>query len=1201
MSKISKKLLSLAIVLAMVLSMTPVISFPAAADAVSDLMGAAATKKANVDKWVADNAAAFATGENLPTDCPACGESGITWVAKTAGNIQSTTDSSHFYLADNVTYNSMNMINVTSGSGKMCLHINGKTMRCPGRARVANEVHIFGNGRMEHMNTKSDGTTASDSYLALAMFPMEGKTNLNIYDGTYVTQHSIGMFSSSADQTSASVNLYGGTFLREEGSNTGTIFEMNKKYTVNMFGGAVSGGTGYVLGNGTDEATGNTVNGTSGGNVYMNAGTFNMYGGSISGGIATGVKTADETFGSRGGNVYIGTNATFNMYGGSIYGGECVAVNGAATYGGNVMLYPSTARLNMSGNAEIYGGQAKNGGNVQLRSSNEMTMSGNAKVYNGVANTGGNIYLMNGSNPKLTMSGNALVYGGTQPSEEEGVPGDASNIRMYGGTLIMKGNAIVRGGAKSGSAISVHPSENPLVVLMDNATVKNETGTSSRLINDGRILITEGWEGEAYAALINAEADIGYTYGEQIPTTSALRGTYNEETGEVTATDATFTGKLYVSSNNVEALADPSVTGGIVLAEEPATNEPVFGTFNPAGCEGMAYCEACYKQAKAVPGTTEEQAKAAALKEWTPYEYQYCENTSGNYKNDTTHEHLYLTEDLPAFDHSRLVNIRKGVICFNLNGKSVSKDPSATRAPLFHINGADAVLNIVDEKMEGQGASVMVGIAPTTITRGGAIWVQAGTANLYGGTYQDAAPMVDGALGNMIFRTVSATTGGTLNMYEGAKIDGSAIDSTRQTVYIEGGTFHMHGGEIVGRAKMSGSNGGSVYVTNKDDAVGTFTMSGGVIRDGVAGNPDDPTETLRNGGNVAVASGASFTMTGGEIYGGYATGTNGNVNIADDATFTKSGDAKIYSFTVETAAGREKFASFVEALANYQVSDAAYIGVWDTAELQLTEDAYVALMTGATATVSGAYKLYAMDTTQDDYAGTAYDWTVAEETEVVRDVKNPVNGNRYLNMTTAVGEGNETINSTRLDLALSTVTLRAGKTSEGMGLYYKARMSMSEALAAKVTTYGVVLSLKNMPYANFAEEGKENGFTAIEEKLGVNAENGYTVTVNSGSVFGIMKEDAEKAADNAQRGKMPIFANAYLEIDLNADGVKEYVMADTDETTAGDVAWSLYDVLATIDGRWSEFAAAQEKVTAFYSYWAQYGMDAWTFENIKKA
>lgn len=1280
MKAISKRLLSFAIVLAMVLSMSPVIALPAAAavtadpSTATDPMAAAAQNIADVKAWVEaygalfKTEAALASGATVSAPCPFCSPTeNVTWTGAAYFGATGTTSAAyslvkgaHKYMTTNRTSENANFLTTvddctdyTAADAARCVYLNGFNLDSyKQRLWVGRGLNIIAYGStFTQAATASDGTTTDTASYLIQMnegpasiyggefinestgkpliSAVSGAGILNLYDGTYTSTAGKGVI--LADKADGSkINIYGSKLT---GGTNGTIV-MTKNDTINVYGNdtyqtKITGGTGYVAGETyyTDENSA-THYGTQGGNVYMSAGTFNLYGGEIYGGTATGIKDdAGDTQGGRGGNVYLGTNSTFNMYGGSVYGGQIVSVNGGPSYGGNVMLYASTAKLTMSGNAEIYGGQATNGGNVQLRSSNTMEMSGNAKVYNGKASTGPNIYLMNGSNPKLTMSGNATVYGGKNLSDE------TMNIRLYGGTLVMSDNATVLGGEGAGSAISALFSQNPLIVLSGNATVKSATGNYKNQIKEGRILITEGWAGEAYATLLIDDESRGYTYGEQIATTRALRGSYDADSKTVTAADVSFTGKLYVSSNEIEALADSTVTGGLVLAEEPATNAPVFGVFDPAGCEGMAYCEACYKQALAA-GSSDADAKAAALKEWTAYEYQYCKNTSGNYKNDDSHEHLYLTEDLPAFAQTRLVHTKAGTICFNLNGKSVTKDPSATRAPLFHANGASAVLNIMDETMEGQGASVLVGVAPTTIKRGGAIWVQAGVVNLYGGTYQDAAPVVNGTLNDMIYRTVTVTyddtlnMGGTLNMYEGAKIDGSAIDSTRQTVYIEGGTFNMHGGEIVGRAKMPKSNGGSVYVTryaNDEETVvvpGTFNMYGGVIRDGVAGNPDDPDETLRSGGNVAVNEGSIFNMTGGEIYGGYATGTNANVHIVDGCTFNMSSDAKIYSFTVETASGREKYASFADALANYQVSDAAYIGVWDTVEFTLTEDAYVALMVGCEPTISGGFDLYAMDINQEEDFNGNGTWTVNEGVNLVRDVNNPLNGDRYINVTTAAtAEGVQTVKSYHLDMVLSAVSLRASTSNDEMGLYYKATISCDEDLAAWISSYGVVLSLANMPGADFmtdvnADGVNENGFTELTETLGVSAD-GRTVTINSGSVFGIMKTERTYAdgtpisaeqlpAYNEACGKLPIYANAYLCLDLDGDGEEEFIMADTSnggkveaDLDENGVAWSLYEVMKKIDTDWTKYEKVHDLVNNFYTHWCDYGM-TWTFDNITK-
>lgn len=1391
MSKMSKKLLSLVIVLAMVLSMTPVISLPAAAivenpGAEQDPATAAAQNIADVKQWIADNGAKFDGSETVTATCPFCGAEDQTWEGITTWGSGSTADK-HFYLTDDYEGTTSNFFVATS-SVKTCLYMNGKDITgTKARFRLrGTPLNIIA---YDSVITRNDG---SNDYVLLQ--DAGANNTVNIYGGTFInndpdialiqrtqgtTTYNLyeGSYSSATTSvvavTSGTTNAFNCTFT---GGTTSTVTTSGG--TFNMYGGSISGGTGYVDGETyyTDE-NGATHYGTQGGNVYMAGGTFNLYGGSIYGGTATGIKDdAGSTKGGRGGNVYIGTSSTFNMYGGKIYGGQIEVLNGGNSYGGNVMLYPSTAKLTMSGDAEIYGGQATNGGNVQLRSSNEMTMSGNAKVYNGVANTGGNIYLMNGSNPKLTMSGNATVYGGTNPSEEP------NNIRLYGGTLVMKDNATVLGGAKDGSAISVMFNQDPLIVLSGNATVKSATGAYKNQISDGRILITEGWAGEAYASLVLDDGSRGYTYGEQVATTRALRGSYDEETGAVTAADAAFTGKLYVSNAKVEALADSTVVGGIKLAEEAAANEPVFGTFDPAGCEGMAYCEACYKQAKAAnPNGTEDQWKAAALKEWTVYTGGYYSTT--NLKETETHEHLYLNAKAES-SNIRFVFLGAGTICLELNGYEVVDTNTATGTsakPLFVAQGT-SVLNIMDSK----GTSLVTGESSGGNALGSVFYcIESAEMNLYGGTYTKGAA----ANGQ---RILSASNGGQVNIYDGVVIDGRTyagvvaegeeeVVSVRggTCVYIQGtsedakGVVNMYGGKLIG-GKVNhasggvGRNGGAVTVGYSDttyyaefnlfdgEIVGgrtdgksyggavyvypgaVFNMSGGKIYNG---------SSASNGGNVYV-DGGTFNMSGGQIYGGTSDADYDNVYILNGATMIMSGTATITGgttrytalfvggtgdsastlvlrdsasvvssdgsisagilgvshsrtgtssnivvepgwtgqacaylyryyqkedeswtstgltngrivehgvtcgtyndetgvitpayeingnlyamngtrpvwvdaqgtlyipgYSIETAAGRTWKATFAETLESYQLSDAAYIGVWTDGDLALPKDAYVAAMVNSLIlNVSGSGKLYVMDTSQDDFVGTPATWNVADGVEIIRDVINPVSGNRYLNITTGTGEGTETITSTRLDLGLKTVTLRAGKTSEGMGLYYKAQMSMSEALADKVTTYGVVLSLVDMPYANFADEGKQNGFTALETKnnpIGVSADNDYTVTLNSGSVFGIMKTDYEtlpegyatKEAYNAYRGEQEVFANVYLEIDLNGDGTREYVMADTDTATENDIAWSMYEVLDTIDGRWSDFASAQQKLTEFYSFWHEHGMNQWTFDNIKK-
>lgn len=1335
MSKISKKLLSLVIVLAMVLSMSPVISLPAAAavtnpSEATDPMAAAAQNIADVKAWHDTWKATFSAEDKCVADatveapCPFCSpETAVVWTGVTT-LASGLTNGCHLYLVAD--FDGGNSIVANGSATVQCVYTNQKTIgdTKTNRLRVRGGLNVIAYG-----STFTSGANDASEIL------IQGAGVGSIYGGTFINNDPDKPLMNT-NSGSMDVSLYDGTYTSvSEFFKDGTSSK-----TLNIYGSRITGGAGatFTIVNDADTVV----------NVYGNE----TYPTTITGG--TGYVDGEDT---KGGNVYV-SGATFNLYGGSIYGGS-------ASYGGN-MYAAANASVTMSGKAKIYGGTATtHAGNVYVNNA-EMSMSGNAEIYGGTAVRAGNIRLLN--NAKLVMSGDSKVYSGTATSTSTTTP----EHNIWGGgtagssasTLVMKDNAWVSGAVNDsgeGRRKSAIGMSYGTVVLMDNASAYNvdEEGNqidSSSILEitvvpdetlttegkdhlQGRLWIDKDWTGTAYTMFMYDPDNFGtdpdpdaannntsYAKGATVDTRTVACGEYDEVNHTLTQ-GGSFAGNLYYRADDyVLSATDGVLTIGDKYSDEPVAKEPVFGTFDPAGCEGKAYCEACYKQALA-EGKSETEAKAAALKDWTAYNYEYA-NTTG--KTDETSEHLYLKESVTYTTENATryyLNVGAGTVCFNLNGNDITKGIVGSYST-FCVNGG--TVNIMDEKMSGNGSSVVTGVDVAVAVRPNTIFVSAGTCNLYGGTFKDAARDADTS---PISRTVMVSAGATLNIYEGTVIDGS-ITSTRQTVYVSGGTLNMHGGTIIGRNTLTTTYGASVYVSD-----GTFNMSDGTIRDG---------KSVNAGGNVYI-TGGTFNMSGNaKIYGGTASdseydnvyitaastmimsgkaeitgdgtrwsalhvnGTDDNASTLvlkdqasilsasstysagllgvshsregtsstividpswtgkacaylfryyqkEDETWTSTGltngreveycvvlgtydattgeitssneingnlyamtetrpvwvaeDGTLYipGFSVETETDRTWYTTAEEAFANYQISDAAYIGLWMSGDVALTEDAYIAIMASSEPVVSGAYKLYAMDATQDGYAGTVYDWTVANETEIIRDVKNPVNGNRYLNITVGTGEGTQIINSTRLELGLKTVTLRAGKTSEGMGLYYKAKMSMSKALADKVTTYGVVLSLVDMPYANFADEGKQNGFTALETEnnpIGVSADNDYTVILNSGAVFGIMKTEYEtlpeayptKEAYNAYRGEQEVFANVYLEIDLDGDGTLEYVMADTDPATENDIAWSMYEVLDEIDGRWSDFAAAQEKLTSFYSFWYEHGMNQWSFDNIKK-
>lgn len=99
--------------------------------------------------------------------------------------------------------------------------------------------------------------------------------------------------------------------------------------------------------------------------------------------------------------------------------------------------------------------------------------------------------------------------------------------------------------------------------------------------------------------------------------------------------------------------------------------------------------------------------------------------------------------------------------------------------------------------------------------------------------------------------------GGTLNLYGGNIVGNATIGKSLQFggggVYVKSGAFNMSGGSIKGNRVAS--HGGGVYVYG-----GKFTMTGGNISENVFDG---------HGGGVAVIFNGIFEMTGGEITGNY--------------------------------------------------------------------------------------------------------------------------------------------------------------------------------------------------------------------------------------------------------------------------------------------------------------------------------------------
>lgn len=562
----------------------------------------------------------------------------------------------------------------------------------------------------------------------------------------------------------------------------------------------------------------------------------------------------------------------------------------------------------------------------------------------------------------------------------------------------------------------------------------------------------------------------------------------------------------------------------------------------------------------------------------------------------------------PAYDAKNAGNlyIYKGGVA-NLSGTAVVRDGSASSQAGNVYLSSTARLNmsgsaeIRDGVAASRGGNIRAYVSSSSANR--PVITMAGNSKVYGGFA--ARLNSEGVLQSSNEHNIWIGNG-DLIMKDNATIHGyirqDGVIAAKSAIALTSGSRLV----LDGNASIVNQTGTSDQIADvgaTDTLIVTKDWKGTVYLNSCTVDA----ETSKITGPVASCGTFNYETleaTKDETATGTFTGKLYYYNNGNSPIMARNGDLYTAALGVVSGDDESFYTDVTDAMTDYASKENAILKAYANTTLAMTDDVRMDL-NGKTVEVSGTGKLYAMDSGNDDYEGGGK-LTVANTVDVVRDVVDSASGKRYINVTTAKGDGTQTISSYRVKMDLDTVTLRAGKTDERNGLYYKVKLSMGENLSNKVTTYGVVLSLKDMPRDNFLTEGNQNGFTAMEDAVGVSSENGYTVTLNSGAVFGIMKTSApvlpagyDTLADyNAARGKMPVYANAYLEIDADGDGIGEFYMA---EVEGDDIAWSMHDVLQTIDGRWSDFAAAQQKLTEFYSFWHEYGMNQWTFNNIKKA
>jgi len=450
-------------------------------------------------------------------------------------------------------------------------------------------------------------------------------------------------------------------------------------------------------------------------------------------------------------------------------------------------------------------------------------------------------------------------------------------------------------------------------------------------------------------------------------------------------------------------------------------------------------------------------------------------------------------------------------------GGNVALVGSGSAKPAFYMYGGTI------------GSETVTGEAAGYASAGGAnLYVATGTADIIG----DKA-VIAGGYGKSYGGNIMVSSSATVTLTKGTVKNGKSIRGGN--VYLAGTTsnFIQNGGLIEnGTATESGGNS---YVNN-----GNFTMAGGTTKGGTS--PKGSNLHLKTGKtdatNAAIVhhdttvSATAPVITGGAVLCEY------NVTLG---TFTSDASVKLEASTKLT----------VEDGLNLQ--NATFTG--NTVDLA-----------GHNIAISGSGNLTCFDSANEDLK--SFGTLTLTGVTLNNPGYNNVNGKNYYTLQ----EGN-VYSFHLLDWAITGASLRPSTA----GIYFTGTWTCDAALAAKIDSFGVAVSLHNMPGADFRTDAENDNmwsaFTADQFQSG-KAFNGIMID-------GILKQtDADRIAMNPIYGKMPISAVAYITIG--------------GETSVSEgVAMSLQDILSAV----SEIPTYNETLQSFLDAWKPYGLTGsdWEF------
>lgn len=846
-------------------------------------------------------------------------------------------------------------------------------------------------------------------------------------------------------------------------------------------------------------------------------GTVNQYGGTLT-------RTAAGT--STGGGVQV-DGGKFNMYGGKISGQS--ATHGAAIYakGTNAKVVidggviENCYATNRAGAIMITGA----GNTLEMKSGTIR----NCYISSGTTQFGGNIYV---------EFSTAIISGGT--IENGGIP--ATGATVAAGTAQKGGNICIRGAGAS-------------VTIKDNAIVRNGKAQQG---------------GSIYFEIGELKIEGGTLSG----TATGTGGVIHQAGGTCTISGGNLTGTGAGGGGIYKAAGSMEISGGTITGTSTGGNSG---------------------------GSVRVNAGDLTISGGT---------ITGGTADNADGGNIY-------FNSTGTLTITGGTITNGVVARVAAGNTKAQGGNIYLQNGkanisGGVISNTTGKQNAYHGGNIFAHTAELTITGGSVI---GGNVASYGGNiYSYGTKLtIDAAEGKTVSITNGkAGSGGNLFIREGAGQNAAFSTITGPDVTISGGdaTYNNGAGES-GVKYQCGSqislwgiaanictldlkdvaidsdethtdeialyeyadlrvDGGKTYIDCAYMADGTSTVT---VTDNFAGDLWVRWLT-KSDISLSVQKGAVIHSSLAQASGYVGAGT---VYACDDGCFQKlladMGDyfqvASFGGFTID--ADGEYVETPLGALPTEE-GTYAFVRPYFNDPITLTANTTLDLNNGVYEVTTNGYELSLIESHTNAFEYESGYVTVDVESKVNQKVRLS-NGNQYIVLGEKV-EGQPTkFTAHRVQVDIDSVSIKPAS----MAMYYTTNMDTTLEASRYARSYGVVLSLVDMPGANFkADDSNEdtivdNLYTEIDFYLAED-ERVQVRGANSALLKGILNQGADT---NKARGEIPVYANAYVSFMIDDEEV--CIMADK------TYKLSLLDILMIVDERMDP---SSETITNMYGTWS---------------